>query len=97
MAFYIGALVGTFIINKLFLWIVRKLIGKKISRQEAAVLSFVLSVIFVFIAHKPHSVVDSTFKYIYVPCLIWWLIFELFINKKSEKKNENDEIQTRED
>ena len=91
-----GALVGTFMVNKFFLWIFYKVIyRKKITAEIAAYPAFLLSVIFVFAAHKPHFVFDSQYKFIYLPCLIWWLIFEVNISKRFKKKK-SDENQTQE-
>jgi hypothetical protein len=98
MIYYIGALIGTFLIMRLFLWLVHKVMyRKRISRKDAVIPAFIISALFTFIAHVPHFELDSTFKYVYLPCLVWWFVYERYLNTKLNKKYENAEIQTDED
>lgn len=92
MGFYIGALIGTYLITKFFKWLIYKVIfKKKMTEVIAAFSAFVASVIFVFVAHKPNFVFDNSFLYVYFPSLIVWLFIGIRIDKLWHKKFDNEE------
>lgn len=98
MFYYIGALIGTFLIMRLFLWLALKVMyRKRNSRKDAVIPAFIISALFAFIVHVPHSELDPSFKYVYLPCLVWWFIYERYLNTKLNKKYENAKIQTNKD
>ena len=80
MASVFGAIVGVFIITRLFYWIIYKLLcRKKIDKKEGVVCSSLVSLIFIFVVKNPHLVIDDPhFLYVYFPCLILWLVYDLF-------------------
>lgn len=92
MGSYIGALVGTYLIAKFFKWLIYKVIfKKKMTEVMAAFSAFVASVIFVFVVHKPNFVFDSSFMYVYFPCLIVWLFIGIRVDKFWHEKFDNEE------
>lgn len=92
--YLIGGFIGATLIFQFFHWIVYKvLFRKRISKKEASVPAFILSAIFIFIVHVPHFELDGTFKYLYLPSLAVWFIYERFLNKKDSGKEGKDEIE----
>jgi Ca2+/Na+ antiporter len=83
----LGGLAATIFITRLFYWIIYKSIfRKKINRKIGVICSSLVSLIFIYAVKKPHFVInDFRFIYIYIPCLICLLFYDLYLSPAGKK------------
>lgn len=79
--FFLGALIITFLLTRLFNWIFQK----KFNKRNSATFSFFITTGLCFLLGS-HSLGIQYILYIYVPCLLIWLLYDW---KRASKTTNN--------
>jgi len=85
IAFYLGAAIATLGFFHIIYWFPLR----KMERNDAARLSFLISSILCFILGK--KIGFRAVLKIYIPWLVLWFVLELFRLKRMERKNNEDD------